>query len=147
MSKALFAEQAEQFLSVVVKTWAMRTTFTSAEAADVLVQHAVKSGFLRERGRLLPGSTLNCWGRNKDAPRWAMQSAMSMLLADGWLPDDNTEWAAFAALFIMSNGGESLELVLKKLPAGIDTEIAAGWLCAASENAARWRERKKVMKT
>lgn len=144
MSKALFADLADQFLSVIVKTWAMRTDFTSAEAADVLVTTAIQNGFLRDRARPLLGSTLNEWGKDKSAPRWAMQCAMTLLLADEWRPTTYAEWAAFASLFIMGVNVESLEPVLEQLPAGMDKDIAAGWICAASENAARYHDRKKL---
>nr|WP_241390777.1 hypothetical protein [Serratia proteamaculans]ULG15728.1 hypothetical protein 495p1_00121 [Serratia proteamaculans] len=142
MSKALFANQADQFLSVIVKTWVMRTTLTSAEAADVLVATAIQHGFLRDRVRPLLGNTLNDWGKNNSAPRWAMQSAMALLLADQWRPGTHSEWAAFAALFVMTLNAEMLEPALEALPVGMDKNIAAGWICAATENAARYHDRK-----
>lgn len=142
MSKALFAGQADRFLSVIVKTWVMRTPLTSAEAADVLVATAIQHGFLRDRVRPLPGNTLNEWGKNNNTPRWAMQSAMTLLLADEWRPGTPAEWAAFAALFVMALNTEMLEPVLEALPVGMDKDIAAGWICAATENAARYHDRK-----
>lgn len=143
MSKALFADQSEQFLSIIVKTWVMRTGYTSAEAADILVATAIKHGFLRDRERPLPGNTLNAWGKSKKTPRWAMQSAMALLLADAWRPSTHAEWAAFASLFIMTVNSDVLESVLETLPAGMDSSIAAGWICAATENAARYHDGKK----
>ncbi|MCS4320727.1 hypothetical protein M2407_005101 [Serratia sp. BIGb0234] len=142
MSKALFANQADQFLSVIVKTWVMRTTLTSAEAAAVLVATAIQHGFLRDRVRPLLGNTLNDWGKNNSAPRWAMQTAMALLLADEWRPGTHAEWAAFAALFVMTLNAEMLEQALEALPVGMDKDIAAGWICAATENAARNHDRK-----
>jgi hypothetical protein len=142
MSKALFADQADQFLSVIVKTWVMRTTLTSAEAADVKVATAIQHRFLRDRVRPLLGNTVNDWGKNNSAPRWAMQSAMALLLADEWRPGTHAEWAAFAALFVMGLNAEMLEPALEALPVGMDKDIAAGWICAATENAARYHDRK-----
>lgn len=77
MGKALFADQAEQFLSVTVKIWGMRSGLTAA----VLLTTAIQQGFLEDRGRLLLGNTLNEWGRNKKPPRWATQSAMVLFWA------------------------------------------------------------------
>lgn len=142
MSKALFADQASSVLSTIVKTWAMRTNYTSAAAAEVLVATAVEKGFLRDREKLLTGSLLNAWGRKKKAPRWAMQSAMAMLIDDGWQPVTNAEWAAFASLYIMTVNADTLALALERLPVGMDRAIAAGWICAAAENAARYYEGK-----
>lgn len=143
MIKPLFDDLAEQFLSAIVKTWVMRTNFTSAEAADVLVATAIQYGFLRDRERRLLGNTLNAWGKNKETPRWAMQSALALLLNDGWRPAAHSEWAAFATLFVMTVNAEELVPVLEQLPDGMDKEIAAGWICAALEEAARYRDRKK----
>lgn len=142
MSKSLFAEQAEQFLSVIVKTWVMSTNLTSANAADVLVSTAIHNGFLRDRERPLLGNTINAWGKSKKAPRWAMQSAMTMLLNEGWLPKIHSEWAAFAALLIMTVNVDTLESILDLLPEKMDKNIAAGWICAAVEDAARYQDRK-----
>lgn len=71
MSKALFADLAEQFISVAVKTWVIRSKLPAAAAADVLLTTAIQQGFLEDRGRPLLGNTLNEWGRNKKYPRWA----------------------------------------------------------------------------
>ncbi|EMF07170.1 hypothetical protein [Serratia marcescens] len=142
MIKVLFADQAEQFLPSIVKTWIMRTDLTSAKAADVLVATAIHHGFLRDRERPLLGNTINAWGKSKKTPRWAMQSAMVMLLDDGWRPETHAEWAAFAELFIMTVNVEMLEPVLALLPEGMDKDIASGWICAAVEDAARYQDRK-----
>ncbi|CAK8742623.1 hypothetical protein SODG_005877 [Sodalis praecaptivus] len=143
MGKALFADLAEQFLSITVKIWVMRSELTLAEAANVLLATAVQYGFLKDRRRPLFGNTLNEWGKNKKYPRWAIQSAMALLIADGWRPTTHPEWAAFAALFVQSNKVDSLGLSLKTLPSGMNTDIAAGWICAATEDAARYHYRKK----
>lgn len=87
MGKALFADLAEQFLSVTVKTWVMRSELTLAEAADVLLATAVQYGFLEDRGRPLFGNTLNEWGKTRntrDGPYKALWH--SLLLMDGGQP-------------------------------------------------------------
>ncbi|MBH3259190.1 hypothetical protein I5P78_22560 [Serratia marcescens] len=144
MSKALFADLAEQFLSVAVKTWVIRSELPAAAAADVLFTTAIQQGFLEDRGRPLLGNTLNEWGKNKKYPRWAIQSAMALLLADGWKPVTHPEWAAYAAIHVQSKKGRSLTQLLDVLPEGLDIDVAAGWICAATEDAARYHERKKL---
>lgn len=144
MSKALFADLAEQFLSVAVKTWVIRSELPAAAAADVLLTTAIQQGFLEDRGRPLLGNTLNEWGKNKKYPRWAIQSAMVLLLADGWKPVTHPEWAAYAAIHVQSKKGRSLTQLLDVLPEGLDIDVAAGWICAATEDAARYHERKKL---
>ncbi|MDL4454844.1 hypothetical protein QRZ34_27900 [Klebsiella michiganensis] len=106
MSKALFADLAEQFLSVAVKTWVIRSELPAAAAADVLLTTAIQQGFLEDRGRPLLGNTLNEWGKNKKYPRWAIQSAMALLWADGWRPITHPEWAAYAAIHVQSKKGD-----------------------------------------
>ena len=144
MSKALFADLAEQFLSVAVKTWVIRSELPAAAAADVLLTTAIQQGFLEDRGRPLLGNTLNEWGKNKKYPRWAIQSAMALLWADGWRPVTYPEWAAYAALHVQSKKGGSLTQLLDVLPEGLDIDVAAGWICAATEDVARYHERKKL---
>lgn len=144
MSKALFADLAEQFLSVAVKTWVIRSELPAAAAADVLLTTAIQQGFLEDRGRPLLGNTLNEWGKNKKYPRWAIQSAMDLLLADGWKPVTHSEWAAYAAIHVQSKKGGALTQLLDVLPEGLDIDVAAGWICAATEDAARYHERKKL---
>ncbi|WP_171455214.1 hypothetical protein [Serratia marcescens] len=144
MSKALFADLAEQFLSVAVKTWVIRSELPAAAAADVLLTTAIQQGFLEDRGRPLLGNTLNEWGKNKKYPRWAIQSAMALLWADGWKPVTHPEWAAYAAIHVQSKKGGSLTQLLDVLPEGLDIDVAAGWICAATEDAARYHERKKL---
>ncbi|MGL1813905.1 UNVERIFIED_CONTAM: hypothetical protein GPA08_22170 [Serratia marcescens] len=144
MSKALFADLAEQFLSVAVKTWVIRSELPAAAAADVLLTTAIQQGFLEDRGRPLLGNTLNEWGKNKKYPRWAIQSAMALLWADGWKPVTHPEWAAYAAIHVQSKKGGSLTQLLDVLPDGLDIDVAAGWICAATEDAARYHERKKL---
>ncbi|WP_368927344.1 hypothetical protein [Serratia marcescens] len=144
MSKALFADLAEQFLSVAVKTWVIRSELPAAAAADVLLTTAIQQGFLEDRGRPLLGNTLNEWGKNKKHPRWAIQSAMTLLWADGWKPVTHPEWAAYAAIHVQSKKGGSLTQLLDVLPEGLDIDVAAGWICAATEDAARYHERKKL---
>ncbi|MDQ9388632.1 MULTISPECIES: hypothetical protein [Serratia] len=144
MSKALFADLAEQFLSVAVKTWVIRSELPAAAAADVLLTTAIQQGFLEDRGRPLLGNTLNEWGKNKKYPRWAIQSAMALLWADGWKPVTHPEWAAYAAIHVQSKKGGSLTQLLDVLPGGLDIDVAAGWICAATEDAARYHERKKL---
>ncbi len=144
MSKALFADLAEQFLSVAVKTWVIRSELPAAAAADVLLTTAIQQGFLEDRGRSLLGNTLNEWGKNKKYPRWAIQSAMALLLTDGWKPVTHPEWAAYAAIHVQSKKGGSLTQLLDVLPEGLDIDVAAGWICAATEDAARYHERKKL---
>lgn len=144
MSKALFADLAEQFLSVAVKTWVIRSELPAAAAADVLLTTAIQQGFLEDRGRPLLGNTLNEWGKNKKYPRWAIQSAMALLWADGWRPVTHPEWAAYAAIHVQSKKGGALTQLLDVLPEGLDIDVAAGWICAATEDAARYHERKKL---
>ncbi|MDP0522223.1 hypothetical protein QOT19_23150 [Serratia marcescens] len=144
MSKALFADLAEQFLSVAVKTWVIRSELPAAAAADVLLITAIQQGFLEDRGRPLLGNTLNEWGKNKKYPRWAIQSAMALLLAGGWKPVTHSEWAAYAAIHVQSKKGGALTQLLDVLPEGLDIDVAAGWICAATEDAARYHERKKL---
>jgi len=61
MGNALFADLTEQFLSVTVKTWGMRSGATAAEAVDVLLATGIQQGFQEDRGRPLLGNTLNEW--------------------------------------------------------------------------------------
>lgn len=106
MSKALFADLVEQFLSVAVKTWVIRSELPAAAAADVLFATAIQQGFLEDRRRPLLGNTLNQWGKNKKYPRWVIQSAMALLLGDGWKPVTHPEWAAYAAIHVQSKKGD-----------------------------------------
>lgn len=87
-------------------------------------------------------NTISQWRSDRNAPRWVMRSALVLLLDDGWLRSTHHEWAALA-LFIMSSKGETLDAALELLHAGMDKRIAAGWICAAAENAACYQEWKK----
>ncbi|MGL5384936.1 MAG: hypothetical protein ACRDCA_03605 [Serratia sp. (in: enterobacteria)] len=147
MITTLFAQLADAFLPSIVKTWVMTTELTSAQAADVLVNTAIKNGFLRDREKPLTGSAINEWGIRKSVPRWAMQAALSMLLENGWVPKAHAEWAGFASIFTLSIKTNDCDLLLSLLPAGFDRDVAAGWLCAALENDAHYRARKKRVST
>lgn len=139
MSKALFADLAEQFLSIAVKTWVIRSELQAAAAADVC----------------LPLQSIRASWKTVDAlywvkysmsgeTRWAIQSAMAPLWADGWRPVTHPEWAAYAAIHVQSKKGGSLTQLLDILPKGLDIDVAAGRICAATEDAARYHERKKL---
>jgi hypothetical protein len=142
-TKTPFAQLAEEFLPRIVKTWVMTTELTSAQAADVLVDTAIKNGFLQDRGRPLTGAAINEWGIKNNTPRWGMQAAMSMLLENGWMPKEHAEWAACASILTLTIKSKDCELLLSLLPPTFDRDVAAGWLYAALENDAHYRTRKK----
>lgn len=138
-----FAQLTDTFLPSIVKTSGMISELTSAQAADVLANTAIKNGFLRGRERPLTGSAINEWRIRKSAPRWAMQAALSMLLKSGRVPKEHAEWAGFASIFTLSIKTNGCSLLLSLLPAAFDRDVAAGLLCAALENDAHYRARKK----
>lgn len=68
--------------------------------------------------------------------------SMNTINDDRWQPVTNTEWAAFASLYIMTVNADTLAITLDWLPAGMDSTISAGWICDAAESAARYYEGK-----
>lgn len=140
-----FSQLSGAFRARVVKTWHMSSDHSPAEAAEVLNDLAVESGFVR-RLKPVPGAALAEWGKSGITPLWAALAALSLLLSNKWQPDTDEEWAGFAALYIQLKKSKELDALLASLPESISIPIATGWLCAAIEEDERYRLAKKAMK-
>lgn len=138
-----FTQMSGAFRARVVKTWHMSTELSPANAAVRLNDIAVESGFVR-RTKPVPGTALTEWGKSGVTPLWAALAALVLLLASGWRPESEEEWAGFSSLYIQLCKTKELAALLDGLPASVDRPCATGWICAAIEEDERYRLTKKV---
>lgn len=131
------------FRTRIVKQWTMKQPGSPAEIASRLTELAKKLG-LAHRHRSLPGAALAEWSRDNDTPLWAALTAFSAELTAGWRPDNQADWAGFAALYLKKNKSTELDVLLSGLPDDFDKPVAAGWLAAAIEEDLHYRTRKKL---
>lgn len=108
-------------------------------AAQKLYQFAQDNGIQKDLGTPYGGALLD-WYTNNKAPLWACKSALLMLIEDGWIPAMNSQFAVFSYLFIRIHQGNLTDLI-DRLPQNIDKITASGWLCAALESRARFKEK------
>ncbi|MNR51561.1 hypothetical protein D3C85_1712490 [compost metagenome] len=92
------------------------------------------------RSRPVPGAALTEWSRKPEGtPLWAAQTALHVVLDQGWCPSSSEEWCGMAALLFKTYRIRSLNELLDQLPEQIDRQTAAGWLIAAIEEDAHFR--------
>lgn len=138
-----FSTLSGAFRARIVKTWAMTTEFSPAEASAVLNEIAIKQGY-RRQAEPVPGSALAEWGKTGNTPLWAAQAALDLLLNDSWVPLSDEEWAGLAAIYITGHKNAEFETLVDSLPASVDKRIAAGWFAAAIEENLRYKLTKKT---
>ncbi|MEQ1967924.1 hypothetical protein ABLA30_13025 [Xenorhabdus nematophila] len=135
-----FVLMANAFRARVVKIWIIRTDLSAAQGAEKLTKTAVEHGFIR-RDKPVFGTTLTSWTKGEiDTPLWAAKAALLLLIESGWIPDNDEEWAGFAAIFFAMQKTKELKELLDKLPIAFSSHVAiSGWLCAAIEEQERFK--------
>lgn len=126
-------------LSIYVYRMDERYSISREIAAQKLYQYAESNGIQKNLGTPY-GGALSDWYTNNKGPLWACKSALLMLIEDGWAPSMNSQFAVFAYLFIRIHSGNLTDLI-DRLPHNVDKITASGWLCAALESRARFKEK------
>ena len=139
-----FSAMATEFRGQIIKIWSLRTSGNATEKSKMLCQKAIELELV-ERSKPIPGTALIHWSKStpSNTPLWAAQSALILLLSNGWHPSNYIEWCGMASLFQRLYKKKNLAEMLSYLPEQINKDIAAGWVVAAIEEDANFRRNKK----
>lgn len=139
-----FSVMATVFRGQIIKIWSLQTSGNATDKSRILYQKAIDFELV-ERSRPIPGTALVHWSKTNpsNTPLWAAQSALLLLLSNGWHPSNHIEWCGMASLFQRLYKKTNLAEMLSYLPEQINKDIAAGWIVAAIEEDANFRRNKK----
>ncbi|MGJ3355938.1 hypothetical protein [Providencia sp. Je.9.19] len=139
-----FSAMATEFRGQIIKIWSLKTSGNATEKSRILCQKAIELELV-ERSKPMPGTALIHWSKTNpsNTPLWAAQSALLLLLANGWQPSNHAEWCGMASLFQRLYKKTNLAEILSYLPQQINKDIAAGWIVAAIEEDVNFRRNKK----
>lgn len=139
-----FSAMATEFRGQIIKIWSLKTSGNATDKSRILCQKAIEFELV-ERSKPIPGTALIHWSKTNpsNTPLWAAQSALLLLLTNGWQPCNHVEWCGMASLFQKLYKKKNLAEMLSYLPQQINKDIAAGWIVAAIEEDVNFRRNKK----
>lgn len=118
-----------------------KLNLTASECAAELTKYAVKSGLVPPRAAMT-GATLSESAKAGKVSLWVSRAALSLLLENGWTPDDDARKAALASLLVRESGSLDMTDVKKKLPAYIDHIDMEKWILLAIQDRKAFLETK-----
>ena len=136
-----FMTLAKEGRNQIVNQWMFQADkqfgLSQAGVAKSLIEEAVKQGFIPEEKTLL-GSSLQQYIINKSSPLWLSQTALILLLKNGWVPENDEQWAGYAYVAIRIPESSVTVSILNKIG---KEKLSQNWLQAAID------ERKAYLKS
>ncbi|MBL4900921.1 MAG: hypothetical protein JKX76_15025 [Colwellia sp.] len=77
--------------SIVLKAFSLNVKGSDAERGKLLTTKAIESGYVSARDPV-SGAMLQKWLKAKEAPAWAYNTSLVILLDKGWSPQSEDEW-------------------------------------------------------
>ncbi|EEG5674753.1 hypothetical protein G3G77_004801 [Salmonella enterica] len=143
MKPTPFTEMATAFRGHIVRLWTLEHPGSQSENAAVLTEAAINLGYVT-RSRPVPGTALSSWASDPEGtPFWAAQTALTLMLNNGWSPESTQEWCGMSALIFRAHRKLPLEQLVNLLPDKVDRQTATGWFAAAIEEDAHYRSSRK----
>ena len=97
--------------SIVLKAFSFNVKGSDAERGRLLTTKAIERGYVSARDPV-SGAMLQKWLKAKEAPAWAYNASLVILLDKGWSPQSEGEWKGLiATLGKMSDRDSIIDLM------------------------------------